>query len=65
MFMPLVLTLVALIEVVGLAAIAFLVLNLENLSGALLEFELFVSLVNFLGLPKDQIIFLFTGLLFI
>ena len=63
--MPLVLTLVALIEVVGLAAIAFLVLNLENLSGALLEFELFVSLVNFLGLPKDQIIFLFTGLLFI
>jgi len=63
--MPLVLTLVALIEVVGLAAIAFLVLNLENLSGALLEFELFVSLVNFLGLPEDQIIFLFTGLLFI
>ena len=65
MFMPLVLTLVALIEVVGLAAIAFLVLNLENLSGALLEFELFISLVNFLGLANDQIIFLFTGLLFI
>jgi len=63
--MPLVLTLVALIEVVGLAAIAFLVLNLENLSGALLEFELFISLVNFLGLANDQIIFLFTGLLFI
>jgi len=57
------LTLVALIEVGGLAAIAFLVLNLENLSSVLLEFQLFVSLVNFLGLPKDQIIFLFAGLI--
>ena len=61
--MSLTLTLVALIEVGGLAAIAFLVLNLENLGSALLEFQLFVSLVNFLGLPKDQIIFLFAGLI--
>jgi len=61
--MSLTLTLVALIEVGGLAAIAFLVLNLENLSSVLLEFQLFVSLVNFLGLPKDQIIFLFAGLI--
>jgi len=63
--MSLALTLVAIIEVGGLAAIAFLVLNLENLSGVLLEFELFVFLVSFLGLPKDQIIFLFTGLILI
>ena len=61
--MSLTLTLVALIEVGGLVAIAFLVLNLENLGSALLEFQLFVSLVNFLGLPKDQIIFLFAGLI--
>ena len=59
------LTLVAIIEVGGLAAIAFLVLNLENLSSVLLEFELFVFLVSFFGLPKDQIIFLFTGFLLI
>jgi len=65
MLMSLALTLVAIIEVGGLAAIAFLVLNLENLSGVLLEFELFVFLVSFLGLPKDQIIFLFTGLILI
>ena len=65
MLMSFGLTLVAIIEVGGLAAIAFLVLNLENLSSVLLEFELFVFLVSFFGLPKDQIIFLFTGFLLI
>ena len=65
MLMSFGLTLVAIVEVGGLAAIAFLVLNLENLSSVLLEFELFVFLVSFFGLPKDQIIFLFTGFLLI
>ena len=44
--MSLALTLVALIEVGGLAAIAFLVLNLEDLIGALLELEFVVLLLN-------------------
>mgnify|MGYP006094082303 CR=1 FL=1 len=57
------LTLVALIEVGGLVAIAFLVLNLENLSGALLEVEFIAFLLNLLGLSEDKILFLFSALI--
>ena len=61
--MSLSLTLVALIEVGGLAAIAFLVLNLENLSGALLDVEFVVLLLNLLRLSEDKVLFLFAGLI--
>ena len=61
--MSLALTLVALIEVGGLAAIAFLVLNLENLSGALLDAEFIVLLLNLLRLSEDKVLFLFAGLI--
>ena len=59
--MSLSLTLVALIEVGGLAAIAFLVLNLENLSDALLDVEFVAHLLNLLKLPEDTVLFLFAG----
>ena len=61
--MSLALTLVALIEVGGLAAIAFLVLNLEDLIGALLELEFVVLLLNLLRLSDDKVLFLFAGLI--
>ena len=63
LFMSLALTLVALIEVGGLALIAFLVLNLENLSGALLDVAFIEVLLNLLGLSEDKILFLFSGLI--
>jgi len=63
LLMSLALTLVALIEVGGLAAIAFLVLNLGNLSGALLDVEFFVLLLNLLRLSEDKVLFLFAGLI--
>ena len=59
--MSLSLTLVALIEVGGLAAIAFLVLNLENLSDALLDVEFVALLLNLLQLSEDTVLFLFAG----
>jgi HlyD family secretion protein len=61
--MSLALTLVAFIEVGGLAAIAFLVLNLENLSGALLDVEFVAFLLNLLRLSEDKVLFLFAGLI--
>ncbi|MDC1332511.1 ABC transporter ATP-binding protein/permease [Gammaproteobacteria bacterium] len=61
--MSLSLTLVALIEVGGLAAIAFLVLNLENLSDALLDVEFVALLLNLLKLSEDTVLFLFAGLI--
>ena len=61
LFMSLSLTLVALIEVGGLAAIAFLVLNLENLSDALLDVEFVALLLNLLQLSEDTVLFLFAG----
>tara|TARA_B100000902_G_scaffold220076_1_gene209018 strand:+ start:2043 stop:3830 length:1788 start_codon:yes stop_codon:yes gene_type:complete len=61
--MPLVLTLVALIEVGGLAAIAFLVLNLEDLNGALLEIQFANYFLALFGFAEDKIIFLFSGLI--
>ena len=61
--MSLALTLVALVEVGGLAAIAFLVLNLENLNGALLDVEFVVLLLNLLRLSEDKVLFLFAGLI--
>ena len=63
LLMSLALTLVALIEVGGLAAIAFLVLNLENLNGALLDVEFIVLLLNLLRLSEDKVLFLFAGLI--
>ena len=63
LFMSLSLTLVALIEVGGLAAIAFLVLNLENLSDALLDVEFVALLLNLLKLSEDTVLFLFAGLI--
>ena len=57
------LTLVALIEVGGLAAIAFLVLNLENLSEVLLEIQLTSYLLDVLNLSDDKILFLFSGII--
>ena len=61
--MPLVLTLVALIEVGGLAAIAFLVLNLEDLNGALLEIQFANYFLALFGFAEDKIILLFSGLI--
>tara|TARA_X000001036_G_scaffold432355_1_gene468145 strand:- start:1734 stop:3521 length:1788 start_codon:yes stop_codon:yes gene_type:complete len=61
--MPLVLTIVALIEVGGLAAIAFLVLNLEDLNGALLEIQFANQLLEIFAYPEDKVIFLFFGLI--
>ena len=63
LFMSLALTLVAFIEVGGLAAIAFLVLNLENLGGALLDVEFVAFLLNLLRLSEDKVLFLFAGLI--
>jgi len=61
MLMSITLTLVALIEVVGLAAIAFLVLNLENLSTVLLEIQFINYLLTILGIPEQYILELFSG----
>jgi len=63
--MPLVLTMVALIEVGGLAAIAFLILNLEDLDAALLELKYTDHLLAMLGFSNEQAIFLFTGIIFL
>jgi ATP-binding cassette, subfamily B, bacterial PglK len=62
--MSLVLTVVALIEVGGLAAIAFLVLNLENLGMALLDIQLVNNLLVLFGISSEKILFLFFVLIF-
>jgi ATP-binding cassette, subfamily B, bacterial PglK len=63
LLMSLALTLVALIEVGGLVAIAFLVLNLENLSAALLDVEFVVLFLKLLSFSEDKVLFLFAGLI--
>jgi len=63
--MSLILTIVALIEVGGLAAIAFLILNLENLNSALVEIKIFNHLLTSLGLSENKTLFLFSILIII
>ena len=63
MLMSLTLTLVAFIEVGGLAGIAFLVLNLENLDAVLLEIEFINYFLSLAGFQDQNILFLFSGLI--
>lgn len=61
--MSITLTLVALIEVGGLAAIAFLVLNLENLGSVLLEIKFISYVLALLHIPEEHILVLFSGVM--
>mgnify|MGYP001355846536 CR=1 FL=1 len=63
--MSVMLTLVALIEVGGLVLIAFLVLNLENLSEVLLSFELIEYFVTFSVFKEEDILIIFAGVIVI
>ncbi|MDB4183642.1 ABC transporter ATP-binding protein/permease [Gammaproteobacteria bacterium] len=57
------LTLVALIEVGGLVLIAFLVLNLENLSEVLLSFQFIEYFVTFSVFKEEDILIIFAGVI--
>ena len=63
MLMSITLTLIALIEVGGLAAIAFLVLNLENLGSVLLEIKFISYALALLNIPEEYILVLFSGVI--
>jgi HlyD family secretion protein len=61
--MSVMLTLVALIEVGGLVLIAFLVLNLENLSEVLLSFQFIEYFVTFSVFKEEDILIIFAGVI--
>ena len=61
--MSVMLTLVALIEVGGLVLIAFLVLNLENLSEVLLSFQFIENFVTFSVFKEEDILIIFAGVI--
>ncbi len=61
--MSVMLTLVALIEVGGLVLIAFLVLNLENLSEVLLSFQFIEYFVTFSVFKEEDILIIFAAVI--
>jgi ATP-binding cassette, subfamily B, bacterial PglK len=61
LFMSLALTLVACIEVGGLAAIGFLILNLETLETSLYGIQSINNLLVFFSIPKEYILYIFCG----
>ena len=59
--MSLALSLVACIEVGGLAAIGFLILNLETLETSLYGIQSINNLLVFFSIPKEYILYIFCG----
>jgi len=62
LYMSLALSLVACIEVGGLAAIGFLILNLESLEPTLASIKFINSFLIFFSIPQEYILFIFCGL---
>ena len=63
--MSLVLTLVAFVEVGGLALIAFFIINLGNLTTKIAENVYLLDFLNYFSISSDQALWLFCGLVFI
>jgi len=61
LLMSVALSLVALIEVGGLAAIGFLILNIESLELTLVGIESVKSFLVFFSIPQEHVVFIFFG----
>lgn len=62
LYMSVALSLIACIEVGGLAAIGFLILNLESLEATLVSIQPINSLLVFFSIPQEHTLFIFCGL---
>lgn len=61
LLMSVALSLVACIEVVGLAAIGFLILNIESLESTLIGIESVNSFLVFFSIPQEHVLLIFFG----
>ena len=59
------LTLLAFVEVFGLALISFLLINIENLSDAIQSLFLFPSIVSFFNIPNEHSVSVFCALIIV